>query len=117
MAKFSMKVSEARAAMINTEIAAGSEPETRFYLMVAASSAIAAFGLIKDSTAIVIGAMLVAPLMTPIFGIALALVRGDAMLLKRSLQLASQSVDKNSGSDRLRSPLPGRTACQRAPIR
>jgi uncharacterized hydrophobic protein (TIGR00271 family) len=54
--------------------------------MVAASTAIAAFGLIQNSTAVVIGAMLVAPLMTPIFGIALALVRGDASLLGRAIR-------------------------------
>jgi uncharacterized hydrophobic protein (TIGR00271 family) len=45
---------------------------------------IASFGLIANSTAVVIGAMLVAPLMTPIFGISLALVRGEAKLLGRA---------------------------------
>ena len=72
--------------IVHNDIASGSEPELRFYAMVAASTAIATFGLIKNSTAIVIGAMLVAPLMTPIFGIALALVRGDAVLLGRALR-------------------------------
>jgi uncharacterized hydrophobic protein (TIGR00271 family) len=42
---------------------------------------IAAFGLVMNSTAVVIGAMLVAPLMTPILGLALGLVRGNAHLL------------------------------------
>jgi uncharacterized hydrophobic protein (TIGR00271 family) len=54
--------------------------------MVAASTAIASFGLIMDSTAVVIGAMLVAPLMTPILGLSLALVRGNAPLLGRAIQ-------------------------------
>ena len=75
-----------RAKSVLEDIATGSEPEVRFYAMVAASTAIATFGLIKSSTAIVIGAMLVAPLMTPIFGIALALVCGDAILLGRSFR-------------------------------
>jgi len=39
--------------------------------MVAISTIIAAYGLLANSTAVVIGAMLVAPLMGPIFGIAL----------------------------------------------
>ena len=83
---FRIKMSDERITFVVKDIAAGSEPKIRFYAMVAASTAIASFGLIKNSTAIVIGAMLVAPLMTPIFGIALALVRGDAVLLGRSLR-------------------------------
>jgi len=85
-AKFKIKVSDERAVAVYEDIARGSEPKLRFYAMVAASTAIAAFGLIMNSTAVVIGAMLVAPLMTPIFGIALALVRGDATLLGRSIR-------------------------------
>ena len=83
---FRIQISHNRAKVVFNDIARGSEPELRFYAMVAASTAIATFGLIKNSTAIVIGAMLVAPLMTPIFGIALALVRGDATLLGRSIR-------------------------------
>jgi uncharacterized hydrophobic protein (TIGR00271 family) len=67
--------------LAQTEIADGSEPALRFYILVAISTLIASFGLIADSTAVVIGAMLVAPLMTPIFGISLALVRGETHLL------------------------------------
>jgi uncharacterized hydrophobic protein (TIGR00271 family) len=40
------------------------------------ATAIAAFGIIGDSTAVVIGAMLVAPLMTPLMGTSLAMVMG-----------------------------------------
>ncbi len=83
---FKNQISDERAANVINEISVGSEPQIRFYAMVAASTAIATFGLISNSTAVVIGAMLVAPLMTPIFGIALALVRGDASLLARSIR-------------------------------
>jgi hypothetical protein len=38
--------------------------------------AIAAFGVLQDSTAVVIGAMLIAPLMTPIIGTATGAVKG-----------------------------------------
>lgn len=82
---FRVQISDERAANVINEISVGSEPELRFYTMVAASTAIATFGLISNSTAVVIGAMLVAPLMTPIFGIALALIRGDATLLGRAV--------------------------------
>ncbi len=53
-----------------------------FYLMVCLSTIIAALGMLANNTAVVIGAMLVAPLMSPIFGIALGLTMGDRQLLK-----------------------------------
>ena len=58
------------------------KPSGSFYLLVCLSAIIATFGLLANSTAVVIGAMLVAPLMGPIFGIALSLSTGDGRLLK-----------------------------------
>lgn len=49
----------------------------RFAALIALSSSIAAFGLLADSSAVVIGAMLVAPLMTPILATAAATVRAE----------------------------------------
>ena len=46
----------------------------QFFILMVLSAGIAAFGLGNDSAAVVIGAMVVAPLMTPIIGTALALV-------------------------------------------
>ncbi len=50
---------------------------SRFWLLLVLSSVIAAAGVVADSDATVIGAMIVAPLMTPILGIVLATVLGD----------------------------------------
>ena len=83
---FKDQISDERVVKVIEDISIGSNPELRFYALVAASTAIATFGLVQDSTAVVIGAMLVAPLMTPIFGIALALIRGDAGLLGRAVR-------------------------------
>ncbi|MGI9643088.1 MAG: DUF389 domain-containing protein [Acidimicrobiia bacterium] len=47
----------------------------RFAALMVLSASIAALGLMNDSTAVVIGAMLVAPLMTPIMAFAAALVQ------------------------------------------
>lgn len=47
----------------------------RFYALIVFSSAIAAMGLGNDSAAVVIGAMLVSPLMTPIMAFSAALVQ------------------------------------------
>ncbi len=46
----------------------------RFWILMFFSVVIATYGLLADSTAVVIGAMLLAPLMTPIMGFAAALV-------------------------------------------
>jgi uncharacterized hydrophobic protein (TIGR00271 family) len=48
----------------------------RFTVLLALSVTIASYGLLSDSAAVVIGAMLVAPLMTPVLGIAAAMVMG-----------------------------------------
>ena len=68
------------------EITYGSQPAFRFYMLVAISTMIACIGLVANSNAVIIGAMLVAPLMVPIFGISLALVRGNTTLLLRALR-------------------------------
>ena len=76
MKSIQFRVTPERYEIVLKEISEGSEPGARFFLMVGISTLIAGFGLIMNSTAVIIGAMLVAPLMTPIFGIALALIRG-----------------------------------------
>jgi len=48
----------------------------QFFVLMLLSAGIAGFGLANDSAAVVIGAMLVAPLMTPILGSAAAIVQG-----------------------------------------
>lgn len=53
-----------------------------FMVLILLSTGIAALGLIQDSTAVVIGAMLVAPLMTPLLGSGLALVQGNFPLIR-----------------------------------
>lgn len=67
---------------VHETIELGSDPKPSFYALVALSSVIAAFGLLLNSTAIVIGAMLIAPLMMPIFGIAMALAVGDTRMFR-----------------------------------
>lgn len=57
---------------------------SRFWLLLVLSSVIAAAGVVADSDATVIGAMIVAPLMTPILGIVLATVLGDRANVLRS---------------------------------
>lgn len=58
---------------------------TRFWGLLGLSAAIAAAGVVADSTATVIGAMIVAPLMIPILGSAFAFVLVDRTRLVRSV--------------------------------
>jgi uncharacterized hydrophobic protein (TIGR00271 family) len=57
-----------------------------FIALMVLSTTIAAIGLIQNSGAVVIGAMLVAPLMTPLLGLGLALVQGNPVLALLSLR-------------------------------
>ena len=60
---------------------------SRFWLLLPLAAVIASAGVVSDSTATVIGAMIVAPLMTPILGIVLAVVLADGANLRRCLLL------------------------------
>lgn len=53
---------------------------------------IALFGLLENSAAVIIGAMLISPLMNPILSAALALLMGDGKLGKRSAAVLALSV-------------------------
>ena len=52
-----------------------------FIALMCFSTALAALGLMLNSSAVIIGAMLVAPLMTPILGAALSLIQGNRVLM------------------------------------
>jgi uncharacterized hydrophobic protein (TIGR00271 family) len=60
---------------------------TGFWTLLVLAAVIATAGVVSDSTATVIGAMIVAPLMTPILGIVLSVALGDRINLVRSLAL------------------------------
>ncbi len=64
------------------KLQSGSEWNFDFMTLIALSTAIASLGLLQSSAAVVIGAMLVAPLMTPILGAGLALVQGNLPLMR-----------------------------------
>ena len=84
---------EARASVVR-DVTDDAIPRSSFYVLVLLSTAIASYGLLANSTAVVIGAMLIAPLMGPIYGIALGLLREDRRLFFGAML---------SGGDRYRS--------------
>ncbi|HYC06891.1 MAG TPA: DUF389 domain-containing protein [Candidatus Binatia bacterium] len=56
----------------------------RFLTLLCLSTIIATGGLIEDSTAVIIGAMIVAPLMTPMMAISLGMVMGNLRAIVRA---------------------------------
>jgi uncharacterized hydrophobic protein (TIGR00271 family) len=69
-------------------VQSASEWNVDFIALICLSTAIATLGLMQNSPAVVIGAMLVAPLMTPLIGCGLAVVQGNGHLMRG----ASKSV-------------------------
>lgn len=75
---------------VYTRVRRSSRPDVDYFIMIGLSAVIASYGLLQDSTAVIIGGMLVAPLFTPILAISLAIVSGDIQLLR----LAAESMLK-----------------------
>ena len=65
-------VSLEQRADVQVQLREASAPDFDYFVLVFLSCMIATFGLLIDSAATIIGAMLVAPLMSPILGIGLA---------------------------------------------
>lgn len=57
-----------------------------FMTLMVLATGIASFGLVQNSPAVVIGAMLVAPLMTPLLGSGLSLVQGNLPLMQSAIR-------------------------------
>ncbi len=73
-----------RRAEVQVQMRDSCHPDFDFFLLVVLSCVIATAGLLTDSAAVIIGAMLVAPLMSPIIGLGLASLTGDTRLLRDS---------------------------------
>ncbi len=68
---------------------------SQFWMLLVLASIIAAGGVVSDSTPAVIGAMIVAPLATPIYGVALATVTGSRRNQLASLLLLVEGIAVN----------------------
>ena len=55
-----------------------------FYTMITLATCVASLGLLLNSPAVIIGAMIMAPLMSALVGVSMGIVQGDASLLSRS---------------------------------
>lgn len=79
-------------AQIYAELRRSARADTDFLFMIVASASLAALGLRLDSAVVIIGAMLVAPLMSPIVGAGLAVSQGDGKLLRLSVKSVARGI-------------------------
>lgn len=70
------------------QIERGAWIDSNFLLLTVLSTLVAAIGLIEDNVAVVIGAMVIAPLLGPVIALAFSSSLGDARLMWRALRTA-----------------------------
>jgi uncharacterized hydrophobic protein (TIGR00271 family) len=68
---------------LQTELLDESTLSPHYLILIVSSCAIATFGLLSNSAAVIIGAMIIAPLMLPIRGIAFGALSGDLVLFRK----------------------------------
>ncbi|HEY4502230.1 MAG TPA: TIGR00341 family protein [Candidatus Paceibacterota bacterium] len=78
-------VSDADKGKAIEKLIKDSTPDYDFFLMITLSILMATAGLLLDSTAVVIGSMLIAPVLYPILSLSLGMVIADHKLISRSI--------------------------------
>lgn len=74
-----------QAQQLQSELLAESTVDSSYLILIVSSCAIATFGLLSNSAAVIIGAMIIAPLMLPIRGLAFGALAGNLPLFRRGL--------------------------------
>lgn len=78
------RATAAREAL-RSSVDKGARLSANFIILVILSTVVAAIGLVKDNVAVVIGAMVIAPLLGPNLAFALGTALGDTALMKESI--------------------------------
>jgi uncharacterized hydrophobic protein (TIGR00271 family) len=86
------QISASQQVQAYQEIQRGARASTDFFVLIALAAAIATLGLLMNSPAVIIGAMIIAPLMSAIFGISMGVVQGDARLLLHAISTTLRGV-------------------------
>ena len=86
------KLTRREQAKVYRGVFKSAQPDTDYFVMMGLAAMIATYGLLQGSAAVIIGAMLVAPLFTPILAISLAVVRGDIRLLWIAIESALKGI-------------------------
>jgi len=86
------KLARQQKVAIYKEVRKNAIPSVDYFVMIGLSSIIATYGLLQDSSTVIIGAMLVAPLFTPILALSLALVQADIRLLRLAVEATLKGI-------------------------
>ncbi|MGI8502282.1 MAG: DUF389 domain-containing protein [Hassallia sp.] len=70
---------------LKTDLLEESTPNPTYLILIVSSCAIATFGLLTNSAAVIIGAMIIAPLMLPIRGLAFGALAGNVRLFRQGI--------------------------------
>jgi uncharacterized hydrophobic protein (TIGR00271 family) len=90
--RIELRVSQEKRDDIYRAILDSSHIDVEYVALLILAGLIALFGLLENSAAVIIGAMLISPLMNPILTAALALLLGQGNLGKRSATLLALSI-------------------------
>jgi uncharacterized hydrophobic protein (TIGR00341 family) len=74
------------------EVEKGARIDFNFFLLVILSTAVATIGLIEDNIAVVIGAMVIAPLLGPNLALSLGTALGDVDLMRKSIRTLALGI-------------------------
>jgi uncharacterized hydrophobic protein (TIGR00271 family) len=92
MNQLTMELTPSAREELYRSILDSSHLDLEYVAMLAFAGLIALFGLLQNSVAVIIGAMLISPLMNPILAGALALVLGDWSLGRRAASVLAWSI-------------------------
>jgi len=86
------RISEQQLTALRQALYQDSQFDLDYIVLCVAACAIASCGLLVGSSAVIIGAMIVAPLMLPMRGLALGALEGDVVLFRSSLLSVAISI-------------------------
>ncbi len=81
-----------RRSEVYQDMRVAARPSVDFFVLITLAAIIASLGLIQNSAAVIIGAMLVAPLMSPILSMAMSIVQGDVRMLATAAEATIQGI-------------------------
>lgn len=85
-------LTETQREQVEDNMRSSAVPTVDFYVLILLSSMIASLGLLQNSAAVIIGAMLVAPLMSPILSMAMAIVLGEIPMLWQGAEATVKGI-------------------------
>ncbi|MHB1319069.1 MAG: DUF389 domain-containing protein, partial [Anaerolineae bacterium] len=86
------QLAESERIQVYRQVRRAARVDRDYVIMMTLAAGIASLGLLLNSTAVIIGAMLVAPLMSALIGIGMGIVQGDAPLLRLSTRTTASGA-------------------------